>query len=67
MKNENQETLVYTIDEFADLFKISKSMAYQIARADGFPKIRMGKRILIPKNELEQWMKEKCNGDSFKN
>lgn len=66
MKNENQETLVYTINEFADLFKISKSMAYQLARIDGFPKIRVGKKILILKNGLEQWMKENCNGNLFR-
>ena len=62
MKDEKQEPIFYTIKEFAKIFKISKSTAYQIARTSGFPKKRVGKRILIPKNELKQWMDKDCNG-----
>ncbi|MCI9247186.1 MAG: helix-turn-helix domain-containing protein [Clostridia bacterium] len=59
---ENTEkTLIYTVPDMAKKLKISKSMAYALARTKGFPKIKIGKRILIPAKELEEWLESKCN------
>lgn len=63
MDNNNPKTpLVYTIKELAEKLKISISSAYQLARAEDFPKINIGKRILIPDKELKIWLSERCNG-----
>lgn len=62
MENSLKNTLVYTISELADVLKISKSTAYQLARAKDFPKMYIGKRILIPLEDLKIWIKENCNG-----
>lgn len=56
MEEKNQEPLVYSINELADVLCISKSLAYQIARNRDFPKIKIGKRILIPVEELKKWV-----------
>ncbi len=62
---ENKETLVYTVDELAKVLKISKSNAYQLVRANDFPKIRLNKRILILASELKIWLQKKCNCNSY--
>ena len=56
MNKSNQESIVYSIDELADVLKISKSLAYQLARNRDFPKTKIGKRILIPAEELKKWL-----------
>ena len=55
-KKNNLEPLVYTIDDLSNILKISKSMAYQVARNKDFPKIKLGKRILVPSERLKQWL-----------
>ena len=66
MKDEIQETVFYTISEFAYFFKISKSLAYKIAKANGFPKTKIGNKIFISKDKLKIWMDKNCNGDLFR-
>lgn len=62
MEANNNESLVYTINEVSKLLKISLSSAYELVRTDNFPKIRIGeKRILIPRKELQSWLSENCN------
>lgn len=54
--NQISESIVYSIEELSKILKISKSMAYQLARNDDFPKIKIGKRILIPAESLKRWL-----------
>ena len=61
MNQQIDESMVYTIKELAKVLKISKSNAYQLARTPGFPKIKIGKRILVPKEELKKWLISQCN------
>lgn len=56
-----EKTLVYTVPDMAEKLRISKSMAYALARAKDFPKIKIGRRILIPVKELEKWLADRCN------
>ena len=46
---------IYTLAEIQEFFKISKPTAINMVHAEGFPKIIVGKRLLIPKKALEQW------------
>lgn len=61
MKNERENTLVYTIPELSAKLKISRSIAYKLAKSKDFPKVLIGKRILIPDNELRKWLERQCN------
>ncbi len=58
----NDFSMVYTIKELAQVLKISNSSAYQLARSENFPKVYVGKRILIPSQELKEWLIQNCNG-----
>ena len=56
MKNDTIEPLVYSIEDLTKVLKISKGMAYQLARSENFPIIRIGKRILVPAEGLKEWV-----------
>ncbi len=47
----------YTIDEVADLLRVSKSMVYSMVQGKKLPGIKVGKLVRIPKAGLEEWLK----------
>lgn len=52
------EQHVLSVSELADYLKIGKSKAFELVKKNGFPRLRLGRRILIPIEELEEWIKE---------
>ena len=42
--------------EAAEVLRISKSKVYELAHGESFPAIRIGKRVVIPRDKLIQWM-----------
>lgn len=60
------EKLTYTIMEAAEVLGISKSYAYQMVKEQKIPVLVIGKRKLIPKRQLEQWLQDNIvyNGES---
>ncbi|HHY80762.1 MAG TPA: helix-turn-helix domain-containing protein [Thermoanaerobacter sp.] len=50
----------YTIDEAAKVLGVSKSYMYELAKHKDFPSLKVhGKKIIIPKKGLEEWMQKK--------
>jgi excisionase family DNA binding protein len=47
------ERLTFTVEEAANLLGISRNTAYEAVRRGEIPIIRIGRRILIPRNRLE--------------
>ena len=45
-----------TVDELANLLKVSKPVAYELANSEGFPSFRIGKSIRVDKRGLSDWM-----------
>lgn len=52
------EKLVYSITEVAELLGISKSYAYELVKRNCLPILELGKRKVVPKDSLEQWIQE---------
>jgi excisionase family DNA binding protein len=54
----NIENLPLTLKahEAAAVLRISKSKVYELAQSESFPAIRIGKRVIIPRDKLIQWM-----------
>ena len=50
------EKLTYSVKEVAGLLGIGISATYQLVRSKDFPRIQVGKRIVIPKKAFEQWV-----------
>ena len=40
---------------------ISREKAYQLANTKGFPSVRIGKRILVPKTQFLRWLEDQAN------
>jgi len=51
---ENGERLTYNVREAARLLGLSKNSAYQACLKGEIPHLKIGKRILIPKVQLER-------------
>ena len=57
------EKLTLSVEEAGKLLGVSRAVAYQLIHRADFPTLRIGKRILIPKKQLEAWMDRQVNGD----
>ena len=50
--------LTLTVMEVAEALRISRVGAYDLVRTEGFPALKIGSRIVIPKEKFIQWMDE---------
>ena len=48
--------LMLSVPEMGAALGISRAGAYELARSEGFPALRIGTRILIPKDKLQEWV-----------
>ena len=53
---EDSRTVVYTIEEAAKLLKLGRNSAYEAARNQQLPTIRIGRRLLVPKAALDRML-----------
>ena len=60
--NYNELPLLLNTTQLADLLGVSHSSVYELIQEDGFPSLRIGKRIVIPKEELRQWISDNTKG-----
>lgn len=44
--------------EMAAALGISRAGAYELVRTEGFPALKIGTRIVISKDELQEWVKK---------
>ena len=55
-KNIDEIPVAFGPHELAKILGISKNKAYEIANRYEFPKIRIGRRIIISKKHFLEWM-----------
>lgn len=48
--------LLLNAKQLADLLGVSDSSVYELIQEDDFPSLRIGKRIVIPKEKLQEWI-----------
>lgn len=48
--------LTLTAQEVGEVLGISRASAYELVRSRGFPHIRIGTRILVPKDKFLAWI-----------
>ena len=60
MNTPQIEQLPFTLNaqQVADLLGIAKNSAYQLMHSEGFPTLHIGRRLVVPKEKLLQWMDE---------
>lgn len=57
---KNLDKAVFTVDETAKFLGIGRAGAYQAVAQGTIPSVRIGRRILVPKQALERLLEE-CN------
>lgn len=57
-KNYDDLPLTLTAQEVGEALGISRAAAYELVRSKGFPRIKIGTRILVPKDKFIQWINE---------
>ena len=56
------ERLTIDVDEAGRLLGISRNAAYQAARTGAIPSLRIGKRVLIPRDAFERFLRSADKG-----
>ena len=57
-KSYDDLPLTLTAPEVGEVLGISRAAAYELVRSKGFPSMRIGTRILVPKDRLIAWVNE---------
>ena len=60
--NNNYENLpaVLNANQLATALGISRAGAYQLLNTESFPTLRIGKRLLVPRDKLVEWIEQNC-------
>ena len=56
VKSYEDRPLMLSVPEMGAALGISRAGAYELARSEGFPALRIGTRIVIPKDKLQEWV-----------
>lgn len=54
--------LMLSAPEVADVLGISRAGAYDLVRSAGFPHMKLGNRILVPKDKFIKWIDDNTEG-----
>lgn len=60
--NYDELPLLLNVKQLVDLLGVSESSVYELIREEGFPSLRIGKRIVVPKEELRKWISAHTKG-----
>lgn len=52
--------LFISAKEAAEMLNVSMPIMYQLANSEGFPAMRIGKKVMINVEGLRSWAAEKC-------
>ena len=61
-KSYDELPLFLNAETVAKVLGVSISSGYELMREPGFPALRVGNRIVIPKERFIQWVNERSGG-----
>jgi len=61
-KNYDELPLMLSVPEVAAVLGISRAGAYELARRDDFPALKIGSRIVVPKGNFVGWVESQTGG-----
>ena len=61
-KSYEEIPMMLSVLEMAAALGISRAGAYELARTEGFPALKIGTRIVIPKDKLKEWVDKNAGG-----
>ena len=54
---EKGEVVVYDVPSVAALLGVSRNHAYGMVREGVIPSVRLGRRLLVPRAALDEWLR----------
>ncbi|MBE6909191.1 MAG: helix-turn-helix domain-containing protein [Ruminococcaceae bacterium] len=60
-KSYDDLPLMLSVPDLVALLGISRAGAYELVKRKDFPALRIGKRVLVPKDKLIAWIGENTN------
>ena len=62
-KSYDELPLMLSVPEVAAVLGISRAGAYELVRSDGFPTLKIGSRIVVPKEKFIGWVNAQTSGN----
>ena len=56
--SNDQLPCMLNADKIAKYLEISRAGAYELMHSEGFPLIRIGKRMIVPRDKFLEWVDE---------
>lgn len=57
-KSYDELPLMLNADTVKDVLGISISSAYELMKEKGFPSLKIGSRIVVPKDKFKEWVEQ---------
>ena len=57
-----QLPLALSAEDVAQVLGISRANAYELMHSEGFPTLKIGKRMTVPKDKLIEWIQTRIVG-----
>lgn len=61
-KSYDELSLMLSVQEIAKVLGISKTSAYELVRSKGFPVLKIGSRLVVPKEKFCEWVEQNIGG-----
>ena len=61
-KSYEQLPMMLSVLEMTAALGISRAGAYELARTEDFPALKIGTRVVIPKDKLKEWVDQNVGG-----
>ena len=58
-KSYDELPLMLSVPEIAAVLGVSRAASYELARSKDFPSLRIGTRIVVPKDQFIEWVNRK--------
>ena len=58
-----KDITILNAEQLAETLQISRARAYQLLNSRGFPTLQIGKRKLVPKDKLMDWIDKQTGGE----
>ena len=63
-KSYEKLPLMLTVPDVAAVLGVSRAGAYELAHSKGFLVLKVGRRIVIPRDKFLLWIERQCGGES---
>lgn len=63
-KTYEELPLFLNAETVANVLGIAMSSAYELMKEQGFPSLRVGNRLIVPKEKFMAWVEQQTGGDN---